>query len=108
MAALERAILGKGVAGERCTFGAFDHLDAYCRRVRGGDACRAQHRVLAEHFVVDLGDQIVLAIGVAAPDLPELDGTYGHDSFPECSEVVSRLTGRMVGVNRPRGYRGLC
>jgi hypothetical protein len=38
--------------------------------------------------------------------LPELNRTYGHKFF--LMEVDSRLPGVLAGVNRARGYRGLC
>ncbi len=76
---LERAVLSKSVAGKRRALWGLGHFDAHRRCIRRGDSRRPEHRILTEHLVVDLGDQIVLSIGVAAPDLPELNGTYGHN-----------------------------
>jgi hypothetical protein len=36
---------------------------------------------LGEYFAVHFGDQVVLAISIVAPNLPELDGIYGHDEL---------------------------
>src|ERR1700733_4529881 len=80
---LERTVLGKGVAGQSRALKSFGNFDADCGRVRCGNPSRPQHRILREYFAIHLGDQIILAIGVAAPHLPELDRTYGHHRFPE-------------------------
>jgi len=80
---LERTFLGKGIARQRRALRTFRHLDADGWSVRSGDPRRTQHGILREHFAVHLGDQIIQAIGVVAPDLPKLDGTYGHKNFFE-------------------------
>lgn len=103
---LEGTILREGIAGQPGALGRLCDFDANRRRIRSCYARRTQHRELAEYFAVYLGDQVILAIGVAAPDLPELNRTYGHKFF--LMEVDSRLPGVLAGVNRARGYRGLC
>src|SRR3984885_4928409 len=80
---LERTVLGKGVAGQSRALKSFGNFDADCGRVRRGDPSRPQHGVLREYFAVHLGDQIILAIGIAAPHLPELNRIYGHHRFSE-------------------------
>jgi hypothetical protein len=70
--------LREGEAGERGAGGGPGdfHLDggrvgcSHFRRTEGG--------VLAEDFVVDLGDEVVLAGCILAPDLSELNGFHGH------------------------------
>src|SRR5579862_8128979 len=103
--ALERTFLSKRVARKRGALRALGDLDAHGGRVRGGDAGWPQHGVLGEDFVVNLGDEIILPVGFAAPDLPELDGIDGHVFFLNFG-VDSRVSGVMGGVNSPEGYRG--
>src|SRR5580693_4076358 len=78
MPCLERSVLRESVAGQPRALRALGHFDAHGRCIWRSDTRRPQHGILTEHFVVNLGDQIVLAISVAAPDLPELDRTYCH------------------------------
>src|SRR5258708_16485636 len=78
---LERAFLGKGVPRQPRTLSALSHFDPHGRRIGRGDARWAQHGILTEHFAVDLSDEVILAVGVAAPHLPELDGVHSHDSL---------------------------
>src|SRR5271157_2172217 len=75
---LKRPFLGKGVAGQGCALRTLGDFHPHRGRVGSGDARRTEHGKLAEDFVVDLGDQVILTIGFAAPDLPELDGIYSH------------------------------
>jgi hypothetical protein len=49
---------------------------------------------LREHFAVDLGDEIILAIGIAAPDLPELDRIHGHVASLNRVRLASDYRGR--------------
>jgi len=72
---LEGAFLREGVAREGEALGAFDRFHA-----DGGDVGRvgfgeAQDCDLAEHFVVNLGDQIVLAAGRPAARLVRVGST---------------------------------
>jgi hypothetical protein len=69
---LERSILGERVSRQAPALRALRHFDSHCGSVGGGNSRRPQHGELRKHFVVHLGDQIILAIGVAAPYLPEL------------------------------------
>ncbi len=82
---LEGAFLGKRVARQRGPLRALGYFYAHGRRIGSGNAGRPQHGVLREHFVIDLGYKIILAVGVIAPDLPELNGTYGHGVFLKVS-----------------------
>src|SRR5579864_6464632 len=79
---LKRAFLGKGVSGERRSLRCFDDFYAHGGGVGCGDSGGAEHGKLAEDFVVDLGDQIILAVGIATPDLPELDRVDRHGILP--------------------------
>jgi hypothetical protein len=72
-ASLKRAFLRKGVSRQRRALRTFGDFYTDCGRFGSGDACWTQHGVLAKDFGVDLGDQVVLAIGVTAPNLSELD-----------------------------------
>src|SRR5580765_4521558 len=80
---LERPFLGEGVSGKCRALRAFRYLHAYGRSFGSSDACRTQHRVLREDFVVDLGDEVVLTVGITAPHLPELDGIDCHGIRPD-------------------------
>jgi len=60
-----------------------DDLHAHGGGIGSGDSGGAEHGKLAEDFVVNLGDQVILAISVTAPDLSELDGIDGHGSFSD-------------------------
>ena len=78
---LEGAFLREGIAREGKSVSAFD-----CFHADGGDIGRigfrkAQDCDLAEDFVVDLGDEVVLIAGVLTPDLSELD-RLDCQSFP--------------------------
>src|SRR6202023_2730591 len=77
---LERAFLGKRVPRQPRPLSALSHFDPHGRRIGRGDARWPQHGILTEHFAVDLGDEVILAVAVAAPHLPELDGVNRHDS----------------------------
>src|SRR5215831_17781965 len=58
----ERAFLGEGISRQGCPLRAFG--DFYPNRggVGSGDPRRTQHGILREHFVVHLGDEIILAV----------------------------------------------
>jgi hypothetical protein len=64
----------------------------------------AEHGELRKHFVVNLGHQVVVAILVVAPDLPELDGLY-RQSFPRMFAVSDYLP-RMARVNCGQWFWG--
>src|SRR5450432_721635 len=103
---LERAFLGKRVAGKGCALRCLDDFHADGWGIGSGDSGGSQHGVLGEDFCIDFCDQIVLAIGVAAPYLSELNGADCHGIFLTLAGVSSRLTGGAGRVNCPRGYRG--
>ena len=94
---LERPFLREGIAGQR---GSLRILSRPLMRsgwsIGRGDACRAEHSVLRENFVIDLGHEIVLTISVTSPYLPELDGIYRHIF---CLLVLNYLqtTDRLMG-----------
>src|ERR1700684_2842528 len=77
-ASLEGAFLSECISGQRRTLRSFSHLNADSWRVRRSNPRRPQHGILREHLAVHLGHQIILAIRIAAPHLPELNGTHGH------------------------------
>lgn len=89
---LERSFLSKGIPGKRGALRALGDLYAHRRRFGSGDAGRSEHGVLGEDFVVDLGDEVILPVGFAPPDLPELDGIHGHDFFLDVGSA-SRVPG---------------
>jgi len=78
----ERAFLGEGIPRQGCTLRAFGDFYANRGSVGSGDPRWTQHGILREHFVVHLGDEIILAVSVAAPDLSELYGINRHEHFP--------------------------
>ena len=86
---LERAFLGKRVPRQPRTLSALSHFDPDGRRIGRGDAGGPQHGILTEHFAVDLSDEVVLAVGVAAPHLPELDGVHSHDRILAVKGLLS-------------------
>src|SRR5579872_5351088 len=104
---LKRAVLGKCEAGQCRTCGSFGNFHPDRWRIGSIHLCRAKHRILSKHFVVELGNQIILAIFVFAPDLPKLDGLNCHAEFLqnpriEVTVVSSRVTAALVGVNAPK------
>src|SRR5580704_8214790 len=78
---LERAFLSEGETGERGPFSGLRDFDFHGGRVGCGHLGGAQHRELGEDLAVYLGDEIVLAARVLAPDLAELNGFDCHDVF---------------------------
>src|SRR5947209_3040164 len=95
---LERPFLGEGISGEGGALRSLGDLHTNGRRFRGSDSRGTQHGVLSEYFVVNLGDQIVLAVGIAAPHLPELNGIHGHGSILFAG-ILSRVAVTVGGVN---------
>ena len=75
---LERAFLGKRVARKRSSVSRLRDLDANCGSIRSSQQSGAEHGELREDFAVDLGNEVVLAVLVVAPDLSELDRLYRH------------------------------
>ena len=70
---LERTLLRKGISRQRGAVGVLRYLYPQGLSIRRCHPCGTQHRVLGKHFVINLGDQIVLAVLVAAPNLAELN-----------------------------------
>ena len=56
----------------------FRDLHLHDGRVGRGDLGGPQYRVLREHFAVHLGDKVILAGCVLAPDLSEFDALHCH------------------------------
>src|SRR3954447_19759771 len=75
----EGAFLRKGVSRKSRALRTFGNFHPHRRRFRGRNSCRTQHGVLSEDFVVNLGDEVILAVRFAAPHLSELDGIDCHD-----------------------------
>ena len=75
---LESAFLGEGIAGKSGALGGFRNLDANRRGIGSGEPSGTKHGKLVEDFVVELRDEVVLAIRFAAPDLPELHSFDGQ------------------------------
>jgi hypothetical protein len=75
---LERTFLSESVAGESGTAGILGDLYAHGGSLRSGNFGGAQNGKLREHLAVNLGDQVILTVGIVPPDLPELDGLDCH------------------------------
>ena len=76
---LKRSVLGERISGQSPALRALGHFDADGWCVWGANTGGPQHGELRKHFVVDLSDQVILPIGIAAPNLPELDEMCRHD-----------------------------
>src|SRR6266581_8846969 len=110
-AASKCRFLSERVAREGRALGALCDFHAHSFRIRSRQSRRPQHRILAEHFAVQLGYKIVLAIGIVAPDLPELNGFDRHWFFlkrdhPACRkrQAQFRLPTRCICVNYARWF----
>src|SRR5690242_7811841 len=80
-AASKCRFLSERVAREGRALGALCDFHAHSFRIRSRQSRRAKYGVLAENFAVQLGHQIILAVGIVAPDLPELNGFDCHWFF---------------------------
>jgi hypothetical protein len=85
---LERAFLGERVTGQGGTLGTLGDLYPDGGGVGSGNSSGAEHGVLRKNFVVNLGNEVILAVGIAAPHLPELDGTDCHRFVLTLAEVL--------------------
>src|SRR5580658_3806781 len=90
---LERAFLGKGVARQAGALWALAHLHSNRGNIRSSNSSGSQDGELRKHFVVDLGDQVILAVGFAAPHLSELNGADCHGIFLTGAEVLPDYRG---------------
>jgi hypothetical protein len=79
--ASERPFLGEAEAGQGYAIRRFGDLHLHDRRVRRGHFGWPQYRVLRENFAVYLGDKMILAGYILAPDLSEFDALHGHEFF---------------------------
>jgi len=77
-ALLERAFLGKCVAGQSCAFGRLRYFHARRLGVGSGQTRWTQQRKLREYFAVQLCHEIILAVRIVTPDLSELNRLYRH------------------------------
>src|SRR5438477_1028624 len=77
----ERCFLSEGVTWQRRTLGVLCDFDADSFCVRSRQSRWPQHSILAENFTVQLGYQIIVAVSVVAPNLPELNGFDCHWFF---------------------------
>src|SRR6266568_9106535 len=75
---LERAFLCECKSGQGRAGRALRDFHAHCRRIRRRNFGWTQHRILGKDFVIDLGDQKILATFVLAPHLPQLNGFHCH------------------------------
>ncbi len=83
-------ILREDVAWQRHAFAGFLDFNADRAGAGGSAIGLAKHGKLGENLAVNLGDKVVLRVGFAAPDLPELNCLNSH---------VDRLMFGLVGVN---------
>src|SRR4051812_28352262 len=75
---LKRAFLCKSVAGQSSAARALAHFYLDGRNIGRRQTSRTQNSVLGEHFVVHLGEKVVLAVSIVPPDLPKLNGLDRH------------------------------
>ena len=83
-------ILGKDVARQSDALVRLVNFYANGAGTGGGAISLAKHSKLGENLAVNLGDKVVLRVGFAAPDLPELNCLNSH---------ADRLMFGLVGVN---------
>ena len=69
------------------------HFEAHRRSVGSRNPRWPQHGILRENFAVHFRDQIVLAIGVIAPYLPELNRIYRHIIFLRIARMIPDYRG---------------
>lgn len=69
---LEGAVLSEGVSRQCRTGGGFGDFDTHGVGIGSALLGGAQNCILAEDFAVNLGDEIVLAVHIATPNLAEL------------------------------------
>jgi hypothetical protein len=76
-----------------CRFGDlhFDH-----RGVGGSHFGETQHRILREHFTVNLGNQIILAGRILAPHLSEFDVLNSHELLSFDSQTTQTVRDRQL------------
>ena len=94
MTDLKGPFLSKTEARERDAIVRFDDLDFHARNIRRIHSGQAQDRILCKHFGVHLGDEVVLAALVLAPDLPEFDVLDGHNV--SCDSDYSPANGESI------------
>ena len=77
----ECPFLREAEARQRNAIRRFGDLHLHDGRVGRGDLGGPQYRVLREYFAVHLGDKVILAGCVLAPDLSEFDALHCHKFF---------------------------
>src|ERR1019366_7007823 len=82
----EHPFLREVEAGQRYTLLRLGDLRLCDGRIGRGDLGGPQHRVLRENFAVHLGDKVILAGCILAPDLSEFDALHCHKFFLWFSE----------------------
>lgn len=83
-------ILREDVARQTDTLVRLLNFNANGASAGGSTICLAKHGKLGENLAVNLGNKVVLRVGFAAPDLPELNCLNSH---------ADRLMFGLVGVN---------
>src|SRR5882672_11210274 len=82
----KRPLLSKAEARQGHALPRLGYFHLYHGSIGRGHFRRTQHRELAEHFAVNLGDEVILAAGILPPDLPEFDALHGHEFFLRLSD----------------------
>src|SRR4051794_24088086 len=71
-------VLGEGVTRKCVSVAALLNLDTGGVTGRSRGVGAPQNSVLRENLVIQLGNKIILRVGVVPPDLPELDNFHCH------------------------------
>ena len=95
----ERPFLGETEARQGKSIRRLGDLHLHSGRVRRGDLGRPQYRVLRENFAIYLGDEVILAGCILAPDLSEFDALHGHKFFPSSQTTFSEYSPSRQAVN---------
>src|SRR5713101_2796876 len=101
----ERPFLGEAEAGQGYAIGRFGDLHLHDRCVGRGDLSGPQYRVLREYFAIHLGDKMILAGCILAPDLSEFDALHGHE-FSFSSQSTYPAANPSIAPQLPLGTGG--
>ena len=85
----EGPFLREAEAGQGYAIRRFGDLHFHDGRVGRGDFGGPQYRVLRENFAVYLGDKVILAGYILAPDLSEFDALHSHKFYPLVLRVLT-------------------
>src|ERR1700733_13532846 len=91
---LKGAFLSKTEARQRHSIGRLGDFDFHAGNIWRIHPSLAQHGILCKHFGVHLGDEVVLAAFILAPDLPEFDVLDGHNV--SCDSDYSPANGESI------------